>query len=168
MSPFFLPSSILPVPPRLKIIADISITSCRRQCTRELLQEYYVNLAKTHTSGKFKVEDPKPSSVSSGSDNSRSRSASPVDEPMVEERVGEVKPFAIAEPSSVLMGKTISPPSSPPIRRGPTFEQNMAFEALQAAEPPAIVLRPEKRTNRHLVEQTGVDDVRVVKRKLEG
>jgi hypothetical protein len=138
-----------------------------------------VNLARKHSSGKFKIEDPLPSSVSSGSDISRSRSASPVDESMEEQQVGDVtpsvmadvKPLAIAEPSSVLMGKTVSPPSSPRAQTGPTLEQNMAFAALQATEPPCVdggVLRPEKRTSSHLVERTDVDDFRAVKRKLEG
>jgi len=155
----------------------------RLTCTRELLQEYYVNLARKHSSGEFKVEDPQPSSVSSGSDISRSRSASPVDEPMREVDItpfamgdlkpsatADVKPLAIAEPSGVLMGKTVSPPSSPRVQTGPTLEQNMAFAALQATESHCAedgVLRPEKRT-RSLLERADVEDFRTVKRKLEG
>lgn len=81
-------------------------------------------------------------------------------------------PLVIAEPSSVLMGKTVSPPSSPPTQTGPTaLEQNMAFAALQVAMSPCVgntVLRPEKRSSGHLIDQTDVDNVRPVKRKLEG
>jgi len=84
------------------------------------------------------------------------------------QRREDANSLAIAEPSSVLMGRTVSPPSSPRAHTGPTLEQNMAFAALQqgATTSPNVGsgLRPEKRP---LVDQTHVDDPRAVKRKLE-
>jgi hypothetical protein len=151
-------------------VADMSFC----QCTRELLQEYYVNLVRTHSSGQYTLEEVQPTITSPGSENSRSCSASPVIAPMEGQRMEtthhEHHPLVIAEPSSVLMGKTVSPPSSPPAQTGPTaLEQNMAFAALQVALSPCVensILRPEKRTSGHLIDQTDVDNVRPVKRKL--
>lgn len=143
------------------------------QCTRELLQEYYVNLARTHSSGKYKVEETSPALSHihppvSPSEGSGSRSTSPIvkDEAMMEE--DQVQPLVIAEPSTVLMGKTIAPPLSPPAQTGPTpLEQNMAFAALQSDHShmdSTSELRPEKRTGDHLVDSTDVA-IRPVKRK---
>jgi hypothetical protein len=107
-----------------------------------------------------------PITPSAASDISRSRSASPVVASMQEQ---DTKPLVIAEPSSVLMGKTVSPPSSPPPQTGPSaLEQNMAFAALQVVMSPCVggSILPEKRTSAHLVDQPDVDTIRPVKRKL--
>lgn len=129
-----------------------------------------MNLVRTHSSGQYKLEELQPTITSPGSENSRSRSASPVIAPMDGEDT--YHPLVIAEPSSVLMGKTVSPPSSPPAQTGPTaLEQNMAFAALQVVMSPCGVsenmMRPEKRTSGHLIDPADVDNVRPVKRKLE-
>ena len=80
----------------------------------------------------------------------------------------EVEPLAVAEPATVLMGKTIAPPVSLPAQTGPTaLEQNMAFAALQSdtqMDSTREPLRREKRTMDHLMDATDVD-IRVVKRK---
>jgi len=80
----------------------------------------------------------------------------------------QVEPLAIAEPSTVLMGKTIPPPSSPPAQTGPTaLEQNMAFAALQSNNAHVEMTRetrPEKRTSDH-VDSSDVDSSRPAKRK---
>ncbi|KAF8577992.1 cyclin-domain-containing protein [Ramaria rubella] len=140
----------------------------RLTCTRELLQEYYVNLVRTHSSGIYRIEEQQqPATTSPASELSRSCTSSPANEPMAQHGVTDVQPLVIAEPSSVLMGKTVSPPSSPPAQTGPTaLEQNMAFAALQVAMSPCVngtILRPEKRTSGHL---TDVDNLRTVKRKF--
>ncbi|KAF8497667.1 cyclin-domain-containing protein [Gautieria morchelliformis] len=138
----------------------------RLTCTRELLQEYYVNLVRTHSTGQYKIDDLQVPLTSSASDISRSPSASPVI-PAKQEQ--DPDPLAIAEPSSVLMGKTVSPPSSPPAQTGPSaLEQNMAFAALQVVMSPCVgaSILPEKRTSAHLVDQPDVDTIRPVKRKL--
>ncbi|KAF8513169.1 cyclin-domain-containing protein [Hysterangium stoloniferum] len=167
----------------------------RLTCTRELLQEYYVNLVRTHSSGNYKLEDAEPTHISpiSHYSHSRSRSTTPAhhkngtnkngmtpDHIMEVQNVEVVQSLVIAEPSSVLMGKTVSPPSSPPAQTGPSaFEQTMAFAALQATSPtnptPTLVgvsddslmpaVRPEKRTGDHLSEQTDTGEMRPVKRK---
>jgi hypothetical protein len=88
-------------------------------CTRDLLQEYYINLVRTHSTGKYIIVGPdtSDSSVSSGSsdfdmDTLPSRSPS------------------INEPSAIL----IDPVSTgAEVSRRPTIEQNMAFAALQSS-----------------------------------
>lgn len=139
-----------------------------------------MNLVRTHSLGQYTIEEllqTSPRSDTSGqdkieelhtprSDTSRSCSASPVCPPME----GVEDPFVPAEPSVVLMGKTVSPPSSPLAQTGPTaLEQNMAFAALQVVMSPCVsdsMLRPEKRTAGHLVDPIDVDNIRPVKRKL--
>jgi len=88
-------------------------------CTRDLLQEYYINLVRTHSSGRYIIAgtDSSDSSVSSGSsdfdmDTLPSRSPS------------------INEPSAIL----IDPATSSDVSRRPTIEQNMAFAALHGED----------------------------------
>lgn len=88
------------------------------QCTREVLQEYYTNLARTHSSGKFYISGTESPSISSDSDDidmdsGQSCPSSPSDTP---------------HPSAVLLGPGSSPQEG---SQRPTIEQNMAFAALQ-------------------------------------
>ncbi|KAG2148558.1 cyclin-domain-containing protein [Suillus cothurnatus] len=89
----------------------------RLMCTREVLQEYYINLIRTDSSGRFALEsEVEDSDMDSGS----SRSASPMDA-----QVRHRPSFSILgtrESSSVTTGDTSTLP---------TIEQNMAFAALQ-------------------------------------
>ncbi|KIK68872.1 hypothetical protein GYMLUDRAFT_67576 [Collybiopsis luxurians FD-317 M1] len=86
-------------------------------CTRDLLQEYYINLVRTHSSGKYIIagtQTPE-GSASSGSsdfdmDTLPSRSPS------------------INEPSAILIDPAAT---NADVSRRPTIEQNMAFAALQ-------------------------------------
>jgi len=101
----------------------ISFSPC--QCTREVLQEYYVNLARTHSSGKFYIAGTQSPSVSSDSDD-------------IDMDSGQSCPSSPGEaphPSAVLVGP---PPQE--VSQRPTIEQNMAFAALQqsrgTAPPP--------------------------------
>ncbi|KIJ49588.1 hypothetical protein M422DRAFT_27954 [Sphaerobolus stellatus SS14] len=142
----------------------------RLNCTQELLQEYYVNLVRTHSSGRYKVADTSPAishiSPTSRSPSEHSRSASPAAEIMEGRVEVKVEPLVIAEPSSVLMGKTIPPPSSPPVQTGPSaLEQNMAFAALQSNTDGETGLRPEKRPSEQVADHVEGDDGRPVKRK---
>ncbi|KAJ3709390.1 cyclin-domain-containing protein [Lentinula raphanica] len=75
-------------------------------CTRELLQEYYINLVRTHST-----------SNSSSSDSSD-----------LEMETLPSRPPSINEPSAILIDPV--PPNSDISRRA-TIEQNMAFAALQ-------------------------------------
>jgi hypothetical protein len=88
-----------------------------RQCTREILQEYYVNLVRTHSGGKFYIAGEESPSVSSDSEiDMDSGGSSPTDTPTP------------AQPSAVLLepGTTAQE-----VVQRPTIEQNMAFAALQ-------------------------------------
>lgn len=94
-------------------------------CTREVLQEYYVNLVRTHSKGNFLICGPA-SSGSSDSDmeweTGRSRSVSPA-------RPGSsTRSPAPREGSTILIDTATLSPASP---RPPTIEQNMAFAAFQ-------------------------------------
>ncbi|KIM45123.1 hypothetical protein M413DRAFT_47510, partial [Hebeloma cylindrosporum] len=46
----------------------LSMIDWRLMCTREVLQEYYINLARTHSSGKFYIAGTESPSISSDSD----------------------------------------------------------------------------------------------------
>lgn len=92
----------------------------RLTCTREILQEYYVNLVRTHSKGQFHIAGPGSSSSSDSDmdwDANRSRSVSPA-RPGMNGR----------EASTILIDTATLSPESP---RPPTLEQNMAFEAFR-------------------------------------
>jgi hypothetical protein len=102
-----------PAPPPVFLLTFCFLS----QCTREVLQEYYINLIRTDSSGRFALEsEVEDSDMDSGS----SRSASPMDA-----QVRHRPSFSILgtrESSSVTTGDTSTLP---------TIEQNMAFAALQ-------------------------------------
>ncbi|KAJ3518122.1 hypothetical protein NLJ89_g39 [Agrocybe chaxingu] len=101
----------------------LSMIDWRLMCTRETLQEYYVNLVRLHSAGKFYItESPSQSSDSDlDMDSGQSRPASPV------EARHRPRP-SLSEPSAILVEPgTISQETS----QRPTIEQNMAFAALQ-------------------------------------
>ncbi|KAG7090888.1 hypothetical protein E1B28_009968 [Marasmius oreades] len=81
-------------------------------CTRELLQEYYSNLVRTSTSGRFVIIGPQQPPIST-----------PVDVDTDTDTSSQT-PSTVAEPSAILID-----PSSIPldVNRRPTIEQNMAF-----------------------------------------
>ncbi|KAG2345710.1 cyclin-domain-containing protein [Suillus weaverae] len=92
----------------------------RLMCTREVLQEYYINLVRTDSSGRFGLEGASESEVEdSDMDSVSSRSASPMD---VQVR---------HRPSFSLLGTRESPSALGDTATLPTIEQNMAFAALQ-------------------------------------
>ncbi|KAI1796427.1 cyclin-domain-containing protein [Ganoderma leucocontextum] len=111
-------------------------------CTRETLQEYYVNLVRTYSKGGFVIADASSSSISSDSDMDYdlSPAASPAPQPPLHilqaQRRNGAGPGpstssntpARREPSTILVDPTTVAPESP---NPPTVEQNMAFAALQ-------------------------------------
>ena len=112
------------------------------QCTREVLQEYYVNLVRTYSKGGFVIGDASSSSISSDSDMDYETSpqASPVPAPQPPLQILQAQrpngggPSAGSsssgrrEPSTILVDPATLAPESP---NPPTVEQNMAFAALQ-------------------------------------
>ncbi|TBU43637.1 cyclin-domain-containing protein [Dichomitus squalens] len=111
-------------------------------CTREVLQEYYVNLVRTYSKGGFVIADASSSSISSDSDMDYETSpqASPVPTPqpplqiLQAQRPNGSGPSAASsssgrrEPSTILVDPATLAPESP---NPPTVEQNMAFAALK-------------------------------------
>ncbi|KAG1789352.1 cyclin-domain-containing protein [Suillus variegatus] len=92
----------------------------RLMCTREVLQEYYINLIRTDSSGRFGLEGALESEVEdSDMDSLSSRSASPMD--------AQVR----HRPSFSLLGNRESSSVLGDTSTLPTIEQNMAFAALQ-------------------------------------
>ncbi|KAG1753027.1 cyclin-domain-containing protein [Suillus lakei] len=98
----------------------LRVIDWRLMCTREVLQEYYINLIRTDSSGRFVLEGAESEVEDSDMDSVSSRSASPMDT-----QVRHRPSFSLlgnrAESSNVL-GDTATLP---------TIEQNMAFAALQ-------------------------------------
>ncbi|THV06739.1 cyclin-domain-containing protein, partial [Dendrothele bispora CBS 962.96] len=93
----------------------LSMIDWRLTCTREHLEEYYVNLVRTHSSGTFVIV---------GSTNPEKPSA----DGDVEMMENHSKTPSFHEPSAIF-----ADPSSvtSEISRRPTIEQNMAFAALR-------------------------------------
>ncbi|TCD64880.1 hypothetical protein EIP91_003546 [Steccherinum ochraceum] len=105
------------------------------ECTREVLQEYYINLVRTHSSSKYFIPDPLSSSgVSSDSDAdmdydvSDSRPSSPSAAGTVVALDTGLGPSTASGASTILIDTSTLSPEPP---RPPTMEQNMAFAAFQ-------------------------------------
>ncbi|KIK98663.1 hypothetical protein PAXRUDRAFT_799828 [Paxillus rubicundulus Ve08.2h10] len=97
----------------------------RLTCTREVLQEYYVNLVRTDSSGRFFIDGAStPESCSeSDAESMASRSPSPMQ--------GQIQSLTIRshrEGSTILIDTATLTPQAP---QAPTIEQNMAFADLQ-------------------------------------
>ena len=108
------------------------------QCTREVLQEYYVNLVRTFSRGGYVISDAQSSSGLSSSDSdmdtefSPTSSPAPTPQPAMQalhpHRSASVPSASRREPSTVLIDTATLAPEAP---QPPTLEQNMAFAALQ-------------------------------------
>jgi len=91
----------------------------RLTCTQEVLQEYYINLIRTHSTSQFTIISSSNISSDSDVDSLPSRPTSPV--------IG-LRPHSSHEASTIL----VEPPTaSQQVPRRPTIEQNMAFADLQ-------------------------------------
>ncbi|KAF5370764.1 hypothetical protein D9758_002126 [Tetrapyrgos nigripes] len=98
----------------------LSMIDWRLTCTRELLEEYYINLVRTHSSGSFVIVGPPETSTSTED------SHNDVD---MDAR-GTSRTPSIHEPSAIFADpSSLSIPSD--VSRRPTIEQNMAFAALR-------------------------------------
>ncbi|KAJ7209618.1 cyclin-domain-containing protein [Mycena pura] len=102
----------------------------RLMCTREVLQEYYVNLVRTHSSGQYFVVGAHSSTGSTSStdgdemDTSQSRPPTPPDSARLRTSGSAI----LIEP----------PPVTTEVSRRPTIEQNMAFAALQQSQESVV------------------------------
>ncbi|KAF9059791.1 cyclin-domain-containing protein, partial [Rhodocollybia butyracea] len=86
-------------------------------CTREMLQEYYTNLVRTHSTGKYIIAGTQTSEGSSSGSSDFDMETLPSRSP------------SINEPSAILVD-----PAATDVAPRPTIEQNMAFAALQNEE----------------------------------
>ncbi|KAF5388787.1 hypothetical protein D9757_005674 [Collybiopsis confluens] len=89
-------------------------------CSRNLLQEYYINLVRTHSTGKYVI------ARSQEMEGSSSLGSSNFDM----EAIPSHSP-SINEPSAILIDPVAA---NSDVARRPTIEQNMAFAALQNQE----------------------------------
>ncbi|KAG2015899.1 cyclin-dependent protein kinase regulator Pho80 [Coprinopsis cinerea AmutBmut pab1-1] len=108
----------------------LSMIDWRLMCTREILQEYYVNLARTHSGGNFVIAGSN-SPLSSDSDidmdsSGQSAPPSPSDRTTTGRRHRSQR--SISEPSTVLVEPGTSVQG---VVQRPTLEQEMAFAALR-------------------------------------
>lgn len=116
----------------------LSAIDWRLTCTCELLQEYYVNLVRTNSKGRFIITGPQLSTspTSDGDiemDSGLSRPPSPSETSEFPPR-HKSRP-SIHETSTILIDPaTVSQDSIP----RPTIEQNMAFAALQQSQDSII------------------------------
>jgi len=119
----------------------LAMIDWRLMCTREILQEYYVNLVRTHSAGRFILSGTRTPSNSSESDmeveNNDNSGQSPSSSPRIGARRRRLR-LSIPESSAILTDHGLSLPflvpeviHPPPPPHRPTIEQNMAFAALQ-------------------------------------
>ncbi|KIJ67860.1 hypothetical protein HYDPIDRAFT_173602 [Hydnomerulius pinastri MD-312] len=104
----------------------LRIIEWRLTCTREVLQEYYVNLVRTDSSGRFFIDGTSENSSESDVESMASRSPSPM-----EGQIRHPSSFTVLpqrEASTILIDTATLTPQAP---QGPTIEQNMAFADLQ-------------------------------------
>jgi len=105
----------------------LAMIDWRLMCTREILQEYYVNLVRTHSTGRFILaHTPFDSSENDMEDNISSPRSS------ADRRL---RP-SVSESSATLMDHGPPPLVAEVIHHPhrPTVEQNMAFAALQQSQ----------------------------------
>ncbi|KAG5646800.1 hypothetical protein DXG03_002177 [Asterophora parasitica] len=113
----------------------LSAIDWRLMCTRELLQDYYVNLVRTHSSGQLVLAGSmSPASATSDSDldmdSGTSRPPSPSEAPPP---VRHRHRRSVHETSTILVDPATVPQDG---TRRPTVEQNMAFAALKESQGP--------------------------------
>lgn len=106
----------------------------RLMSTRHVLQEYYVNLVRTHSSGAYVIVGADSPASSSSSDididmDSSGQSAPPSPSAPHVRRPQQQR--APSEPSTILVEPGTSAPEG---TQRPTLEQNMAFAALQNSQ----------------------------------
>ena len=101
-----------------------------RQCNRDILQEYYVNLIRTHSGGRYYISGSQsPPYISWESDDQdmdsgQSRPDSPTDGP----------PYPQHPHRRLHLSSSSEPSVEPEAVVRPTIAQNMAFAALQQSQ----------------------------------
>ncbi|KAG6844417.1 hypothetical protein H0H87_007072 [Tephrocybe sp. NHM501043] len=106
----------------------LSVIDWRLTCTRELLQEYYVNLVRTHSSGNFVIV---------GSESSTADSDTEMDNPSPPSSPSDTGPRGRPRPSPHETSTILIDPvtiAQDIVTRRPTVEQNMAFAALRESQ----------------------------------
>ena len=93
------------------------------QCTRDVLQEYYASLVRTHSKGKYVIDGTTDSSSSIDSDSEMDYE-DPPSRPASPPHPAHPRPQA----STILIDTTTVTPEPP---RPPTVEQNMAYQAFR-------------------------------------
>jgi len=100
------------------------------QCTRDALQEYYVNLVRTYSTGQYFIAGADSPSMSPESDIEMDSGQSCPPSP--EDSRQQLRPGRQSEPSAILVEPGTNAQET--ITQRPTIEQNMAFAALQQSE----------------------------------
>lgn len=103
----------------------LSLNDWRLMCTRETLQEYYVNLVRTHSKAQFFIAG----SMQSPSDSSESDLDMDTSCPNSPTDARNRAPLVSPEPSAILV--ELGNMSSEVALQRPTIEQNVAFAELQ-------------------------------------
>lgn len=125
---------------RVKSVVVVTIVSTFTQTTREVLQEYYVNLVRTHSSNIFYIAGNESPGTSSDSDlEMDSAPSSPILTRQPHMRLSPAEPAAVlVEPGATLQET----------HQRPTIEQNMAFAALQQFQDTSTLSSIEKTNKR--------------------
>ncbi|KAF8556327.1 cyclin-domain-containing protein [Imleria badia] len=125
----------------------------RLTCTPEVLQEYYINLVRTDSSGRFSIRG-SPSTAESSESNPESmvsRPPSPMQghsstDPRIRLTTSMCSP-SHHEPSTILMDTATRTPQAPQV---PTLEQNMAFADLQSSLGGSRMWGKQEQSSSHL------------------
>jgi hypothetical protein len=113
------------------------INFCFRQCNHDILQEYYVNLVRTHSGGRYNITGSQSSpnilweSDDQDMDSGQSRPTTPADGPPYPHHPHHQLRFPPSELSANLVEPIVQDAI---VAQRPTVAQNMAFAALQQSQ----------------------------------
>ncbi|KAF5326083.1 hypothetical protein D9611_000114 [Ephemerocybe angulata] len=112
----------------------LAMIDWRLMCTRDILDQYYINLVRTHSTGSFTITGLNSPTTSSDSDfdmDSGQSGQSAPSSPDLQARVVQRSRTSTSEPSTILVEPGAS---AQDVVQRPTLEQNMAFAALQNSQ----------------------------------
>jgi len=114
----------------------LAMIEWRLMCNRDILQEYYVNLVRTHSCGRYYISSPSISweSDDQDMDSGQSRPASPTDTPPCPHHPHHRLRCSSSEPSAILVEPGTAVVQDAAVAQRPTIAQNMAFAALQQSQ----------------------------------
>jgi len=124
----------------LKYLVFLVINVFCRQCNREILQEYYVNLVRIHSGGRYYIPGSQSSPTISWEsddqdlDSVQSSPSSPTDGPPHPHHPHHRLRFPSSEPSAILVEPGTAVVQDTVVTQRPTIAQNMAFAALQQSQ----------------------------------